>query len=88
MAPVKLLPLGDFVTPKAVIMRVGAKRREDVTALPALKDVDTAVVENRPVTDTAAQQALQGFYPMPRARSLFRASQEGLARITANRILS
>jgi hypothetical protein len=60
LAPIEVVTLCDFLTPKPVIVRVGCERREDMMALPASENVNAKLVENGALPQTSAQQALQG----------------------------
>jgi hypothetical protein len=60
LAPIKVVTLSDFLSPKSVIVRVGFERREDMVTLAALKNINAKLVENGAVSQTSAKQALRG----------------------------
>jgi hypothetical protein len=47
--PVEVVLLCDCITPELIVMRIGRKRREDMTALTASENIYTELVENRVV---------------------------------------
>jgi hypothetical protein len=59
-APIEVVTLSDFLSPKSVVMTVGFERRENVVAPTALKNINAMLVENGTVLQTSAQQTLYG----------------------------